>query len=441
MRSLTGVISVAQRVKRVGCDLLKTALLFPCKELLALLVCGAMAAHGLAQDSCLIGEDHSMALVGSPQSRQVISGASPGAVSRLISTLRNETDGIHIRPLYTGEIFTNTRGGLSTNDATRYQALFDLAFELDFDEMGAALPGKFFMLTQNTHGRGITEDFVGDAQFISNIDSSKNIMQMSEYWWEFGLLDDNVTVRLGKQDVNSEFFFIDRATDFIQSTFGLSPSTAFPTYPDPSVAAVVLLQLDDAWQLKTGVWDAFSSGGNWGISGNDSVLVIGELEYSYALAEGTLPGLLAVGAVYESAGESFGEPISAVHEYIFQLEQHLFRECPCDGDDMQGLAAFAGYYPRFPGSLITNDSVGDTFVAGLIYTGLLPCRDADVIGTGVVRTELFRGGTNQETVVELFYKTQLTPRLMIQPDLQYIASPSGIYRDALAVGLRFELAL
>ena len=24
---------------------------------------------------------------------------------------------------------------------------------------------------------------------------------MSEYWWEFGLLDDNVTVRLGKQDI------------------------------------------------------------------------------------------------------------------------------------------------------------------------------------------------------------------------------------------------
>ena len=59
------------------------------------------------------------------------------------------------------------------------------------------------------------------------------------------MLDDNVTVRVGKQDVNSEFFFIDLATDFIQSTFGLSPSTAFPTYPDPSMAAVVLLQLHE----------------------------------------------------------------------------------------------------------------------------------------------------------------------------------------------------
>jgi len=400
-----------------------------------------MAAYGPAQDTCLIGEDQATVQVGSSQPDDAVFVAPANAVSRLISTLQHETDGVSIMPAYTGEIFTNARGGMSTNDATRYLALLDLALELDFDKMGSAMPGKLFMLAQNTHGRGITEDFVGDAQFVSNIDSSRNIMQVSEYWWELGLLDDNVTVRLGKQDVNSEFFFIELATDFIQSTFGLSPSTAFPTYPDPSMAAVVMVQLDDAWRLKMGVWDAFSSGGNWGISGNASVLVIGELEYSYTLAEGTLPGLAVVGAVYESAGELSGEPISPVHEYILQLEQHLFHECPAGEDDGQGLAAFAGYYPRFPGSRITEESVGETLVAGLVYQGLLPGRDEDVVGAGVVWTELFRGGTNQETVVEWFYKMQLTPRLMIQPDLQYIASPSGIHRDALAAGLRFQLML
>ena len=55
--------------------------------------------------------------------------------------------------------------------------------------------------------------------------------------------------------------------------------------------------------------------------------------------------------------------------------------------------------------------------------------------------ELFQGGTNQETVFELFYKAEITPRIRIQPDLQYIATPSGIHRDALAVGVRFEVAL
>ena len=46
-----------------------------------------------------------------------------------------------------------------------------------------------------------------------------------------------------------------------------------------------------------------------------------------------------------------------------------------------------------------------------------------------------------ETVTEVFYKAQLTPRVSLQPDLQYISSPSGIYRDSLVVGIRFEMSL
>ena len=49
------------------------------------------------------------------------------------------------------------------------------------------------LLAENTHGRGLTEDFIGDTQVISNIDSGDNISQISEYWWELGLLDDDVT--------------------------------------------------------------------------------------------------------------------------------------------------------------------------------------------------------------------------------------------------------
>ena len=80
-------------------------------------------------------------------------------------------------------------------------------------------------------------------------------------------------------------------------------------------------------------------------------------------------------------------------------------------------------------------------MAGFVYTGLLPQRDADVLGAGVAWAELFQGGTNQETVFELFYKMEITPGISIQPDLQYIVTPSGIHRDAIAVGVRFQVAL
>ena len=359
----------------------------------------------------------------------------------LLGNLTGDYGCVSVEPVYYGEIFTNVRGGLANRRAMRYQALLDLPITVDLEKIQSCLPGKFVLLGQNTHGRGLTEDIVGDTQVLSNIDSFKNVTRVSEYWWEFNLSDETLTVRLGKQDVNTEFFFIEVAADFIQSTFGLTPSTAFPTYPDQSMAAVVLAQLTDSWRLKFGVWDAFSAGGNWGFSGNDAVLVIGELEKQYTLLDGSLPGTFVIGAVYEAAGELSGESVSAVHEYIVQLEQQIYQENCCNEEDNQGLSVFAGYYPRSPGRLITADSIGDSLVAGFVYQGLIPSHDEDVVGAAVSWVELFQGGTNREMVFEFFYKAQISPHFSLQPDLQYIATPSGIYRDALAAGVRFEMAL
>ena len=98
------------------------------------------------------------------------------AGSVLLDRLVGYHCGLSIDPVYYGEVFSSTRGGRSTNNATQYQALFDLALQVDFEKIGSSLPGKFFMLAQNSHGRGLTEDFTGDAQVLSNIDSGGNIL-------------------------------------------------------------------------------------------------------------------------------------------------------------------------------------------------------------------------------------------------------------------------
>lgn len=368
-----------------------------------------------------------------------VGGSGSAAAGDPFNARHFASDALNFEMVYTGEVFSNTRGGISTNEATRYLGLLDLGLTLDFERTRLPIPGKFHILAQNTHGEGLTEDFVGDAQVISNIDAFKNIMQVNEYWWEFELFDGSVTVRLGKQDLNTEFLLVETATDFIQSTFGLSPSTAFPTYPDPSMGGLVLLQLNEEWMLKLGLWDAFAPGNSWGFSGNDATVLISELEYRHTLFGSAFPGIMAVAFVYESSGKIAGERVSDVHEYAVQIEQVVYRENVNDCSDEQGMAAFAGYYPRFVGSEKIEDSIGDSFIAGVTYTGLLAGRDEDVVGTGIAWAKLFQGSTNEETVWETFYKAQLNPHLSIQPDLQYIATPSGIYSDSLAVGLRFQL--
>jgi porin len=364
--------------------------------------------------------------------------ADDWADQSLLDPVLRPGGGISLEPVYYGEVFTNTRGGISTSGATRYEALLDLPLTLDFEQMKSPLPGRFFLLAQNTHGRGLTEDFVGDTQVLSNIESFDNIMQVSEYWWEFGLFDDQLVVRLGKQDLNTEFLVMNLADDFIQSSFGLSPNLGFPSYPSPSMAAVVLAQLTSSLQLKLGVWDAFAEGGGWGFSDNDVSLTIGELKYEYALAGGQLPGAVAIAIGHAPAGEVFGQAVPSANGYYIQLEQLVFRENRCDELNPQGLGLFVSYLPRSFSGDNPFPVIEDSVVGGMVYTGLIPGRDADVVGAGFAWAQLDQGGTNQETAVEVFYKAKITPSMSIQPDLQYIATPSGIYPDALVFGIRFQ---
>jgi len=164
---------------------------------------------------------------------------------------------------------------------------------------------------------------------------------------------------------------------------------------------------------------------------------VGELEYKYALCDGQLPGAVDVGIGYTSAGEVDGIYMPQTWGWYLDFEQIICREACGTPDDEQGLGVFAQYGSGYPKATVEFQ---EYFGAGLVYRGLIAGRDDDTCGVGVARSRLSLGGTGVETATEVFYKARLRPGVYVQPDLQYIASPSGLYRDALVVGLRFEVA-
>lgn len=389
-----------------------------------------------------------VACIGATASAQPDDGAIPDVVRSTIPGLwpRDLDVGFQLGPAievvtaYTGEVFTNAKGGISASGATKYQALLDVAVTCDLAKTRLPLPGKFFLLGQNTHGQGITEDFVGDKQVVSNIDSFENIAQVSEYWWQGEFFDDLITLRLGKQDLNTEFLHMLLAQDFIQSSFGISPSANFPTYPDPSMAAVALVKPSKALTLRLGVFDTLADGGNWGFSGTGLTLTFGEVEYRYALLDGRLPGTIDVGVAYGSGGDAQGLSFPSGYGYYIQLEQIIFRESQAQEDTAQGLGVFFSFFPRFVDDPVPVLAIENNVVFGLVYKGLLPEREDDVVGCGVAWARLDSPPPNEETAIELFYRIQLFPRVSLQPDLQYVVSPSGVERDALVAGTRFQVA-
>ena len=110
----------------------------------------------------------------------------------------------------------------------------------------------------------------------------------------------------------------------------------------------------------------------------------------------------------------------------------------CDAEAAQGL----GFFAQYSWAPQDRNEVYQYLGAGFTYRGLVPCRNDDLTGIamGYARQSPVLS-VNDETVIELFYKAQLTPHINVQPDIQYIAQPSGAYDDAVAAGLRFELVL
>ena len=77
---------------------------------------------------------------------------------------------------------------------------------------------------------------------------------------------------------------------------------------------------------------------------------------------------------------------------------------------------------------------------GVTYRGPLSGRDADLFGIGIANAGFSDPTLRTEQAVEVFYKAQVNDWMVLQPDTQYIANPSGAGRDAWVVGLRTEMA-
>ena len=369
--------------------------------------------------------------------------------------------GLTIEYIYTGDVFSNMRGGMNTRNATEYLGLFDLAITADLDELGFFPGGTFFMLFEDDHGKGISGDHVGDFQGVDNIDGGVPFTQVTEFWWEKAILDGLVTVRLGKQDANAEFAVTNLAGDFINASFGMHPNIPMPAWPHPAMGAVTFFQLTDWLSFNVGVFDGAADGRTWGFSGTGDVFSMYELRMEWEL--GNLPGEYHVGIWYHngqfddlSPGVAAlgsnrlrrptvmnisplgaGDVYSGNHGVHMGLDQLIYRES-CRDDDDQGLGVF-GQYGWAPQD---RNEVHHYLGAGVVYKGLFRGREEDTTGIGMAHVQ-FSDLLNlrNETTIELFHKIQLTPYIILQPDLQYVASPSGQERDAVVGGLRFELLL
>lgn len=398
---------------------------------------GAAAEGGAAKADTASGEVDWFPR--SPLDWEKLTGNWGGARTRLAD------HGITVDGLYLGQVFTNLNGGY--REGTEYNGLFDLTLDFNTEKLGLWPGGMMRALLENTHGNSPSAERVGDRQLVSWIDVP-DYTHLSELFYEQKLLRDAVRIRIGKQDVNKDFYSYAATVDFCNSSFTLMPNIPQPTFPNPGLGVAAHVDPAEWFTIGAGMYDGAPNGATSGwhttFDGKDGHFFIGEMGLKPTLKAGDrgLPGDFRVGGWYHSGtfdvmGKD-GDTVGGNYGFYTTLNQMVFKE-KADKDDSQGLSLFLQVSWAEPSRAELDLYTG----CGLSYKGLIPGRDSDSFGLGLASVRYSGNvegvGGRSEATVETFYKIQITRWCFVEPDFQFVFHPSATYPDAAVIGLAFGL--
>lgn len=364
-----------------------------------------------------------------------LSGDWGGARSTLASR------GVAAELSYTVDVMGNPAGGGVKRGVTLLDNI-NVIVTLDGEKLlGARGTTAKLFLHRNDWGAP-NQDLVGSAQGLDNIEIGDEDHLLYEAWIQqrFG---DRLSVRAGLYDLNSEFYATATSGVFIHPSYGIGVDLSQTGNKGPSifpltaVAARAKLQVTETLYVQAAVLDAMPGE----LRFDEGLLLVAE-----AGATPTDRSKLALGGwSYTHEFATMMDAGSGVSRGGYALAEHrVFTE---HGSEDQGASVFAR------AGIATGDvnQFDYAWTAGVVYTGLVPGRDAGNLGLAVARAHNgapYRAAammTGQElapaeTQLELTYQDAVTPWLSAQVDGQLVVKPGtdpGV-ASAVVVGTRIS---
>jgi porin len=354
-----------------------------------------------------------------------------------------ETHGpLLLQVTYTSELIGNVAGGVERG--ARYLDNLDMVFEADLDALAGWKGARLHVYGLYNNGASISE-LVGDAQAVSNLETGVQAIRLYEAWIDqkFG---DNVSLRAGLYDLNSEFDALDASGLFVGSAHGIgtdfsqSGRNGPSIFPSTSLAARLEVKPAEGWVIRTAILDGVPGDPDRPartvvrLGNGDGALLVGEVE-APVVGGRLLLGHWRYTAHFDAiaGGRGAGNSGSYVRAELPLSDQP---DGKIDGFARLGVAS--GRFNMF-------DSFAST---GLKFTGWVPGRGEDEFGIAVAAaftSEPWRtltGAAPAEVAFEATYRTQLTPWLAVQPNAHYIRRPAAdpTIDDAVVLGIRTEIS-
>ncbi|MGH2643553.1 MAG: carbohydrate porin [Chitinophagaceae bacterium] len=357
------------------------------------------------------------------------SGFSFG-ISETMEGYHNFTGGIR-----TGSDWASTLDGNSTMDLQKLLGLKNALFYADLEYHAGGNP---------------TQKLTGDLQVFDKHNGAP-FLQMLELWYQQKFFKNRLRIKIGKIDANAEFSVIDNGVEFINSSTQVTPTLfVFPTFPDPMPAVAIFFSPNKLVYTNFAVFNANRSDRFLDFYG-DPASVQPTLNGNLFISESGLTwdhlpvsaydGNLKVGFWgHNGTFTKFnGSPLHGAGGIYLIFNQTVW-EPPHNENNNRGIRIFLEY-ARTDARI---SPVYQHYGGGIAWTGPIGNHPDDEYGLSIQNANISPEALlpeKYELNIETFYKFNISSRLSIKPDIQYIIHPGGKYRNALMGILIFTFAL
>lgn len=360
----------------------------------------------------------------------------------------NEREGgpVTTSAVYTADVIADVFGGRARG--VRYLDNLDLQVAVDAERLVGWRGARAFGYILHNNGTRFSPALAGDFQIASNIETGVRATRLFEAWLEQDI-GRSASVKAGLYNLNSEFDTTLSGTLFLLSSHGMGPDIAQSgrrgpsIFPVTSVAVRGEVALDDRWLVRAAVLDAVPgdpahpAATAIRLRRRDGALVIAELARlgtRTKLAVGSWRYLARLPRLQDEPREGDGS------RGAYALVEHQLHGAVRGGAGVSGWLRYGVADRRY-------NPAAQYLGGGVVRTGVGAARPDDQIGLSFAAVSfgpryrrIERTGPG-ELIVEAAYRLVARSWLVIEPDVQWVASPGGRrdVRDALVVALRIKI--
>lgn len=270
-----------------------------------------------------------------------------------------------------------------------------------------------------------TTDLSGDIGSMLGIndDLDGEPVALTELWWKHTALDGALTITLGKIDP-TYFYDGNRIPNCERTQFFATPlvNNAAIAFPDNGLGANLTITPAEWCCVSAGIHDGRAVATRTGFNTLD------EGELFYACEIGFTPEINGYAGAYRLMAWTTEVDDQHGRGFALSFDQEILPGA--------GVVPFCRYgYSE--GEVADYDH---QISVGVGFEGLLGRAD-DLLAIGYVWADPTDASLRQESLMEVFYRIQLTDSTQITPDVQFVFDPAGnTDRDVVTVvGLRVQM--